>query len=136
MKNMGSLRHVPAKPKLPLYDMIGVSIAWTVGAILALAVPCSQDDPTVHSKEICIGTLRAHPFQMMAVNSLNSITARSVDGSASTLEMQSRISPLPDMPRASSGQKRPLFLRGWFGIFRSAFACGTLSIPFSPWKAY
>ena len=31
--------------------------AWTVGSIVALAVPCDQDGPTVTTKEVCMGTV-------------------------------------------------------------------------------
>ena len=59
---MGSLKHVPAKQKIPLIAMLALSLAWMVGAILALAIPCSSDDPSVDSKEVCMGTVSGMLF--------------------------------------------------------------------------
>lgn len=60
VKGMGSLRHVPATQKIPLYGVLGLSVAWTIAAIVTLAAPCSETDPSVDTKQICVGTVSTY----------------------------------------------------------------------------
>ncbi|KAK5162863.1 uncharacterized protein LTR77_011120 [Saxophila tyrrhenica] len=57
VKNLGSLRQIAGKQMIGLYGSVALAIAWSIGSIVALAVPCPSYGGHANNAGMCLGTM-------------------------------------------------------------------------------